>query len=101
METQKITVGEMKFRSMVNDLMVMDNPAMTIDCPSSSKARSLRRQFYNWRENLTEFEGRFMLDFEFKLIGRSISISRKADWQPVETATLGDSNASVSEGKPT
>lgn len=91
----KLTGGEIKFRAMVDDLMVMEKPQMTIGCPNSSKARSLRRMFYYWIANLAEMERNFMSTIEFKVLGRTILVQRKADWQPVEV--LGDSNVSNSE----
>lgn len=97
-QIQRISVGEQKFRAMVNDLMTMDKPSMLVATVSSSKARSLRRMFYSWRENLAEMEKNFMKSIEFKLMGRHICVERKADWTPVETE--GVSNVPEGEGKP-
>ena len=85
-ETQKLSVGEIKFRSMVNDLMVMDKPFMNIECPNASKARSLRRCFYLWRETLAEMEKNFMAKLEFKVQGRNITVLPKHDWTPKEVS---------------
>jgi hypothetical protein len=95
--TYKITVGEKKFRAMVEDLMVMKDPRMNIQAPNQSKARSLRRSFYTWRENLAGYERKFLQDFEFKVIGRLLVVSKKANWQPEEVQ--GESSVSNSQGE--
>lgn len=95
-QLQRITVGEKKFRAMVDDLMVMDKPSMNIDCTTSSKARSLRRQFYTWRTNLAEMERKFMEHLEFRVTGRYLAVIPKADWTPVEK---GVANVSEDQGK--
>lgn len=87
-QTQRVTVGEMKFRSMVNDLMVMEKPGTIIQAPNSSKARSLRRSFYNWTKNLAEMERTFMENMVYRVVGRTIFVEQKADWQPIETGVV-------------
>lgn len=94
-ETQKLSVGEMKFRSMVSDLMVMEVPRMEVEVPPPlSKARNLRRMFYFWGNKLPAYERKFMNTLTFKLRGRVIVIERRLDFQPKEIA-----NATSNQGE--
>lgn len=98
-QTQLLSVGELKFRRMISDLMTMEKPHINIQCSNSSKARSVRRCFYNWEKNLPEQERRFLLRIEYKVVGRLIIVAEKADWQPIEVS--GESNVSTSQSVPT
>lgn len=96
-QTQRVSIGELKFRAMVSDLMTMPYPAMVIHCPTSSKARSLRRMFYTWGKNIAERERIFLEKIEYKLVGRTITVQEKASWLPVEK---GVEDVSESQGEP-
>lgn len=97
-KTETISAGEAKFRAMVQDLMTMEHPSMTIEFPSASKARSIRRQFYTWGKNLAPMSQNFLARLQYKLIGRTISIEEKASWTPIEKGA--DVNVPESQGKP-
>jgi hypothetical protein len=69
---------------------------VSIECPSSSKARNLRRMFYHWQARLVEMDRNFMEKFEYKLNGREVKVQPKFDWTPKEVA-----NVSTNQGKVT
>lgn len=93
METIKLTVGEQKYRAMVNDLMAKNDPqaSLEIECQTSSKARSLRRMFYMWKKNLFPWEQSFMDKYEYKLRGRVLLVEPKLDWKPEESQNVPNS----------
>ncbi len=93
--TQKISVGELKFRSMVSDLMAMESPGMLIECATSSKARSLRRMFYTWGKRIAPYEQKFLENISYSLKGRVLVVEHRATWTPKEIP-----HVSTSQGEP-
>jgi len=79
--TQQLSIGELKFRKMVNDLFSKPKGTeLSIDCPTSSKARSLRRMFYIWQTKLAAQEQDFIAKYQFKVNGRTLTIVPVFDW---------------------
>jgi hypothetical protein len=95
--TQKLSVGELKFRKMVEELG--GKPKGTIfhiDCPTSSKARALRRMFYIWQTKLAPREQNLISKFQYKVKGRTLHIVPLFDWTAKSKEVP---NVSPSQGK--
>jgi hypothetical protein len=91
-QAQKLQVAEMKFRDMISDLMAMEKPRMIIEVGTSSKARKLRRNFYNYAARLYPYEKRFADTLVFRLSAGRIIVERRIDWTPKEASLSGDPN---------
>ncbi len=90
-QTQNFSVGELKFRQIVDKLLAEKNmEGLDIECLNASKARSLRRSFYTWKENLAEMEKNFISSFEFQVRGRFIKIVPVANWKPLTPGESSD-----------
>lgn len=97
--SQKLSVGEIKFRDLVQNLYhPQGRYGVDIDCQTSSKARNLRRAFYRWTENLAEMERNYMAHFTFVVKGRMLSVTPKITWE--EKKPEGESLVSNSPGEP-
>src|SRR5690349_778767 len=98
--TQQITVGEAKFRALVQSLFdPAKSQGVEIDCKTSSKARNLRRAFYRWTNNLAEMERNHMAKFTYTVSGRMLSVIPKITWE--EQSPEGESRVSNSSGQST
>ncbi len=97
--TQKLSVGELKYRDLVTKLY---NPAIAkrgivLETESASKARNLRRNFYRWQQNLAGMERTYMDRFTYILQGRRLKIEPKITWAE---SLEGITNATHSQSEP-
>lgn len=76
--------------------------ACEIQCPSGSKARSLRARFYKLAESFYPTDKVRLAKVEFCVVGRTLTIQPKFNWQEsvkeVPALTQGEESVSENQG---